>query len=208
MSACRAGPGRNPSAGELHPASTSLPVSANVESGFAADPQGAAESVRLAIETGVAGLSIEDATGDAANPLHDIDAAVVRLRAARVAIDQSGSDTLLVGRAKNLFAGRPDLADNADPASGLCAGGCGRAVCAGYSHARADCRRRRCHRAYAGQSDCWLGQRTDDGRHRGAGRAARGGFMRAVRCIADHGRFDGFADAASGADLNSLFRAP
>ena len=93
-------------------AATDLPVNADFESGFAADPQGVAESVRLAIETGVAGLSIEDATGDAANPLHDIDTAVARLRAARVAIDQSGTETLLVGRAENFFAGRPMASGN------------------------------------------------------------------------------------------------
>ena len=79
-------------------AATYLPINADFESGFAADPQGVAESVRLAIDTGVAGLSIEDSTGDAGNPLHAIDVAVARLRAARGAIDAAGGDTLLVGR--------------------------------------------------------------------------------------------------------------
>ena len=90
---------------------TELPVNADFESGYAADPQGVTESVRLAIETGVAGLSIEDSTGDAAHPLYDLDVAVARLRAARTAIDAAGGDTLLVGRAENFFAGRPDLDD-------------------------------------------------------------------------------------------------
>lgn len=88
-------------------AATDLPVNADFESGFAPDPQGVAESVRMAVETGVAGLSIEDSTGDPAHPLHAIDVAVARLRAARGAIDEAGGDTLLVGRAENFFkAGR------------------------------------------------------------------------------------------------------
>jgi 2-methylisocitrate lyase-like PEP mutase family enzyme len=57
----------------------------------------------------VAGLSIEDATGDAATPLYDLDTAVERIRAARGAIDKSGGDTLLVGRAECFLVGRPDL---------------------------------------------------------------------------------------------------
>lgn len=92
-------------------AATDLPVNADFENGFASDAQGVAESVRLAVETGVAGLSIEDSTGDATNPLFPIDVAVERLRAARRAIDAAGGDTLLVGRAENFFAGRPDLDD-------------------------------------------------------------------------------------------------
>src|SRR6185312_8293078 len=81
-------------------AATELPVNADFESGYARDPDGVAQSVRLAVETGVAGLSIEDSTGDDAKPLYDLDVAVARMRAARKAIDQSGGDTLLVGRAE------------------------------------------------------------------------------------------------------------
>lgn len=90
---------------------TDLPVNADFESGFGSDPDGVAESVKLAVDTGVAGLSIEDSTGDAAAPLFPIDVAVQRISAARRAIDQSGGDTLLVGRAENFFAGKPDLDD-------------------------------------------------------------------------------------------------
>jgi 2-methylisocitrate lyase-like PEP mutase family enzyme len=64
-------------------AATDLPVNADFEGGFAHDPAGVAESVRLAVETGVAGLSIEDSTGDKAKPLYDFDHAVARIRAAR-----------------------------------------------------------------------------------------------------------------------------
>src|SRR5438132_11246870 len=77
-------------------AATDLPVNADFESGFAADAAGVALSVRMAIETGVAGLSIEDSAGDAERPLYTIDEASERMRAARRAIDQAGGDTLLV----------------------------------------------------------------------------------------------------------------
>src|SRR5512142_787997 len=76
---------------------TDLPVNADFEAGYARDPAGVAESVRMAIDTGVAGLSIEDSTYDEAKPLRDIDDAVARMRAARVAIDESRTGTLLVG---------------------------------------------------------------------------------------------------------------
>ncbi|MEP7260184.1 MAG: isocitrate lyase/phosphoenolpyruvate mutase family protein, partial [Usitatibacter sp.] len=92
-------------------AATGLPVNADFESGFGADPQGVAESVRLAVETGVAGLSVEDSTGNSTNPLMDIDTAVARLKAARAAIDKTGGETLLVGRAENFFVGKPDIDD-------------------------------------------------------------------------------------------------
>ena len=90
-------------------AATDLPVNADFESGFAHDAAGVAQSVRLAVATGVAGLSIEDSTGDAARPLYTIDEAVERMRAARIAIDKAGGDTLLVGRAEGFLVGRPDM---------------------------------------------------------------------------------------------------
>src|SRR6266853_2144206 len=90
-------------------AATDLPVNADFESGFATDAAGVEESVRLAVETGIAGLSIEDSTGDAAKPLYELGIAVERIRAARKAIDKAGGDTLLVGRAECFLVGRPDL---------------------------------------------------------------------------------------------------
>ena len=92
-------------------AATDLPLNADFESGYATTPDGVAESVRMAVATGVSGLSIEDSTGDPQNPLRDIDTSVARLRAARAAIDKAGGDTLLVGRAENFIVGRPDLDD-------------------------------------------------------------------------------------------------
>src|SRR6266853_2649178 len=88
---------------------TDLPVNADFEHGFAPDAAGVAESVRLAVESGVAGLSIEDSTGNASQPLYDVETAVDRIRAARKAIDKAGGDTLLVGRAEGFLHGRPDL---------------------------------------------------------------------------------------------------
>ncbi|MFN7887510.1 MAG: isocitrate lyase/phosphoenolpyruvate mutase family protein, partial [Betaproteobacteria bacterium] len=90
-------------------AATDLPLNADFQNGFAHDPAGVAENMRRALDTGIAGVSIEDATGDPARPLYDLDAAVARLRAARAAIDAAGGDTVLVGRAECFLHGRPDL---------------------------------------------------------------------------------------------------
>ncbi len=90
-------------------AATRVPVNADFESGYAATAAGVAESVRLAVATGVAGLSIEDASGVAAEPLYPLDIAVERLRAARQAIDRAGTDVFLVGRSEGFIRGRPDL---------------------------------------------------------------------------------------------------
>ena len=196
---------------------TDLPVNADFENGYASDAAGVAESVRLAVETGVAGLSIEDSTGDAAKPLFDVDVAVERMRAARRAIDKAGGDTLLVGRAEGFLWGRPDLDDAILRLKA-------------YSDAGADClyapgiRTPEQIRAVVDavapkpvnllvgstseltmQAIAALGvRRVSVG---GAlARAAWGGFMRAARMLAEEGRFEGFADAASGKELNSLFR--
>ena len=85
-----------------------LPVNADFESGYADDPDGVAASVRRCVATGVAGLSIEDATGDRAHPLHDLPLAVERLAAARAAIDESGSGVLLTARAECFLVGQED----------------------------------------------------------------------------------------------------
>lgn len=87
---------------------TDLPVNADFEAGYAATAEGVAENVRRCVETGVAGLSIEDATGDPAAPLLDVGVAVERLRAARAAIDASGTGVLLTGRAECHLVGHPD----------------------------------------------------------------------------------------------------
>jgi methylisocitrate lyase len=86
-------------------------VNADFEGGFAVDPEGVSANVRLATATGVAGLSIEDSTGDPASPLFAFSLAVDRIRAARRAIDESGTDVLLTGRSEGFIVGRPDLGE-------------------------------------------------------------------------------------------------
>jgi methylisocitrate lyase len=86
-----------------------VPINADFERGFATDPDGVARNVARACDTGIAGLSIEDSTHEAAQPLFDFDVAVARVRAARRAIDDSGKGSLLTGRSEGFIAGRPDL---------------------------------------------------------------------------------------------------
>lgn len=86
-----------------------LPVNADFQGGFAADPEQVATNVGLAAATGIAGLSIEDSSGDPDDPLYDFDLAVERVRAARRAIDGSGAGVLLTGRSEGFVCGRPDI---------------------------------------------------------------------------------------------------
>jgi len=86
-----------------------IPVNADFENCFADDPDAVAANVNLAVATGVAGLSIEDSTGDADEPLYPFELAVERVRAARQAIDQSGTGVVLTGRSEGFVVGRPDL---------------------------------------------------------------------------------------------------
>ena len=86
-----------------------VPVNADFEGGFAVEPEQVGANVRLAAATGIAGLSIEDSTGDQALPLHEFDLAVDRIRAARQAIDESGTGIVLTGRSEGFVVGRPDI---------------------------------------------------------------------------------------------------
>ena len=196
---------------------TDLPVNADFESGYASDVDGVADSVGLAVETGAAGLSIEDASGRADDPLHPIAVAVARIAAARKAIDAAGGDTLLIGRAENFLVGRPDLDDTI-------------ARLRAYADAGADClyapgiRTREqigdvvaavapkpVNLLVGSVSEFSLRDIAALGVRRvsvgGAlARSAWGGFLRAARTLAEQERFDGFADAASGAELNAFFR--
>ena len=196
---------------------TDLPINADFEHGFSPDSGGLAESVRLAVETGVAGLSIEDSTGDASKPLFDFDVAIDRMRAARKAIDKAGGDTLLIGRAECFLVGQPDIAQTI-------------ARLKGYANAGADCLYAPGVRSVDDISavvaavapkpvNLLIGFNADLGmpeiaalgvRRVSVGgalaRAAWGGFMRAAKLIIEQGKFDGFADAASGNTLNTVFR--
>ena len=200
-------------------AATDLPLNADFESGYAADAAGVFESVRMAIDTGVAGLSIEDSTGDAANPLRSIEVSVERIRAARAAIDEAGGDTLLVGRAENFIVDRPDLADAILRLKA-------------YAEAGADClyapgiRTREQIAAVVAAvapkpvnlligaaSELTLQDVAAMGVRRisvgGAlARTAWAGFLQAARKLAAEGRFDGLAHATPGKELNGFFGAP
>jgi 2-methylisocitrate lyase-like PEP mutase family enzyme len=195
---------------------TDLPVNADFESGFAVDANGVGESVRLAVQAGVAGLSIEDSTGDAARPLYDLDMAVERMRAARRAIDATGGDTVLVGRAECFLAGRPDLDETITRLKA-------------YAGAGADClyapglRTREQIGAVVAAvapkpvnvligwpSELTVADIAALGARRisvgGAlARCAWGGFTRAAKLLAEQGSFEGLKDAAPGAELNALF---
>jgi 2-methylisocitrate lyase-like PEP mutase family enzyme len=90
-------------------ASVDIPVNGDFEGGFAIEPAGVAANIARAVATGIAGVSIEDSTGDSENPLFDFDLSVERIRAARQAIDRSGTRVLLTGRSEGFIVGRPDL---------------------------------------------------------------------------------------------------
>src|SRR5664280_2102475 len=90
-------------------AATDVPVNADFEGGFADDPGRMAENVTRCIATGVAGLSIEDSTGDPDRPLYDFDVALARVKAARAAIDKAGGDVVFTARTEGFIRGRPDL---------------------------------------------------------------------------------------------------
>ena len=192
-----------------------LPVNADFESGYADDPAGVAENVRLCVETGVAGLSIEDSTGDAARPLYEFDLAVARVRAARTAIDRTGGEVLLVGRTEGFIAGVPDLDEALRRLRAYAAAGADCLYAPGIRTrdqiaAVVDAVAPKPVNLLIGGA---IGLTVDDGAALGVrrisvggalARVAWGGFMRAARDLAA-GRFDAFADAASGADLNRLF---
>ena len=199
-------------------AATDVPVNADFESGFARDAAGVAESVRLAVENGVAGLSIEDSTGDQAKPLFDLDEAVQRMRAARGAIDAAGGDTLLVGRAECFLVGQPDLDETIRRLKA-------------YSDAGADClyapglrtpeqisavvaaiAPKPFNLLVGSASKLTVAEIAALGVRRvsvgGAlARSAWGGFIRSAKALAEHGSFGGFADAAPGGELNAFFQA-
>jgi 2-methylisocitrate lyase-like PEP mutase family enzyme len=194
-----------------------VPVNADFEGGFAKEPERVAVNVKSAATTGVAGLSIEDSTGDPSRPLFDFSLAVDRIRAARRAIDESGTGVLLTARSEGFIAGRPDLAETI------------RRLTA-FADAGADClyapgiRSRDDISAVVGAvapkpvnvlvwSDfTTLAELAELGVRRisvgGAlARTAWSGFLAAAQEIADHGTFQGLSRAMPGADLNGRFAA-
>jgi 2-methylisocitrate lyase-like PEP mutase family enzyme len=196
---------------------TDLPVNADLESGYGADANAVAESVRLCVATGVAGLSIEDSTRDKTNPLYEIDEAVTRIKAARAAIDGAGGDTLLVGRAECFLAGRPNLYETIKRLKA-------------YSDAGADClyapglktraqieevvqalAPKPVNVLMSSPAGFTVADLAAMGVRRisvgsALARVAWGAVMRAARELADAGRFEALAGGAPGAELNALFR--
>jgi 2-methylisocitrate lyase-like PEP mutase family enzyme len=195
---------------------TDLPINADFENGFAPDAAGVADSVRLAVESGVAGLSIEDSTGDPSRPLFELDAGVERVRAARKAIDKAGGDTLLVARAECFLVGHPDIEHTTRRLKA-------------YANAGADClyapgirtpeeiravvqgvAPRPVNLLMGWPGELTVRQIADLGVRRisvgGAlARSAWGGFTRAAKMLLEQGRFDGFAGAESGDWLDEFF---
>lgn len=200
-------------------AATDLPVNADFENGYAADAEGVGRNVRLAVDTGVAGLSIEDSTGNPAEPLFPIDVAVARLKAARGAIDAAGTGTLLVGRAENFIAGRPDLDDAIARLRAYAQAGAGCLYAPGIRTREqiaavvAAVAPKPVNLLVGTTSELSLADIAALGVRRisvgGAlARAAWAGFIQTAQAVAQ-GRFDiAFANAASGDALNGLFGPP
>ena len=194
---------------------TDLPVNADFENGYADDPAGVAEHVRLCLETGVAGVSIEDSTGRKEQPLYELEHGVERIRAAGEVTKSNGA--LLVGRAECFLVGMDDIDEVI------------RRLIA-YAEAGADCLyapgvQKRDHITaivaavapkpvnvlISAPGGLTLADAAALGVRRvsvgGAlARAAWGGFIRAAGELAQSGRFDGFADAAPHGELQDFFR--
>src|SRR3954464_15430087 len=197
-------------------AATDIPVTADFEGGYADDPAGVAKNVTRCCQTGVAGLSIEDSTGNKDKPLYDIPFAVERMKAARVAIDKAAPDVLLTGRAEGFIAGVPDLEQMITRLKAYAAAGADvlyapgiktreqiEAVCkavapkpvnflngAAFGHSVNDLAAMGVRRISVGGA---------------LARSAWGGFIRMAKEI-QQGSFAGFKDAASGVELNGFFK--
>ena len=195
--------------------SVDVPVSADFEGGFGTDPGAVGANVSTATATGVAGLSVEDSTGVAADPLFEFALSVERIAAARRAIDESTTGVLLTARSEGFIVGRPDLAETI------------RRLVA-YADAGADCLyapglRSRDHIAavvgavspkpvnvLVGSDFTTMAELAGLGVRRisvgGAlARAALTGFLEAAKEIATWGTFAHLAQALSFDDVNGLF---
>jgi 2-methylisocitrate lyase-like PEP mutase family enzyme len=192
-----------------------IPVNADFEGGFAIEPSGVAANVTAAVATGIAGISIEDSTGDAASPLFEFALSVERIKAARQAIDRSGTSVLLTARSEGFIVGRPDLNETL------------RRLTA-YAEAGAECLYAPGLRSLAdikavvdaaaptpvnvlmGADFATVPQLAALGVRRisvgGAlARTAWTGFLQSAREIAEQGTFTGLARAISFADINKSF---
>jgi 2-methylisocitrate lyase-like PEP mutase family enzyme len=210
----------------LMAAATDLPLNADFENGFAADAAGVGESVRLAVGTGIAGVSIEDSIAArdlGANPgafggekLFPIEVAVERMRAARRAIDAAGADVMLIGRAECFLVGLPDIEMTVTRLKAYADAGADCLYAPGIrtaEHIRTVVQAvhpKPVNLLVGAPSELSLAQIAELGVRRvsvgGAlARTAWGGFMKAARNLAEQGSFDGFAGAAAHQTLNALF---
>jgi 2-methylisocitrate lyase-like PEP mutase family enzyme len=199
-------------------AATSLPVNADFQNGFADEPEGVAESVRLCVATGVAGLSIEDSTGRSDQPLYDFDLAVERIKASRAAIDASSVPVVLTARCEAHLVGHPDpLRTSIDRLVAFAEAGADCLYAPGVTEpdeiaqiVKAVAPKPINVLAFAKNCRLTAKQLEDLGVRRisvgsSLARAAWGGLIRAAEEIQASGSFESFGDAAT-FDLNSLFR--
>ena len=194
---------------------TDVPVNADFENGFADDPDGVAANVKLCVETGVAGLSIEDATGDDAYPLYDFDVALARVRAARKAIDAVGGDVVFTARTEGFIRNRPDLDETIRRLKAFADAG---ADCLYSPGIKTREQIEATVKAVAPKPVNFLNSgafTVSDLAAMGVRRISVGGtlarvamhaFIKSAREIAEQGKFDSFAGVISNAELNKFFR--
>lgn len=194
-------------------AATPLPVNADLENCFAHEPAGVAETIRLAGATGLAGASIEDATGDAAKPLYDFDLAVERVRAGVAANRALPVPMLITARAENFLNGRKDLADTIKRLQAFEAAGAdvlyapGLATLADIRAVTSAVKRPVNVLMGSWNPDLTLAELEAAGAKRisvggGLARAAYGEFLRAARAIKDSGVFTYVKNAPSTPEIN------
>jgi len=198
-------------------AAADVPLNADFEGGYADAPEGVAESVRLCIETGVAGLSIEDSTSDPAIPLYDFELALSRVRAARAAIDAAGGDVVFTARSEGFIRGRPDLDETVRRLKAFAAAG---ADCLYAPGIKTREEIAAVVKAVAPKPVNFLmsiatNLTVKDLAGLGVRRISLGGTLarvawtaviRAARDIAENGKFDSLAGTIANAELNGFFR--
>jgi len=199
-------------------AAVELPVNADFESGYAHDPEKVAENVRLCVATGVAGLSIEDATGDPRNPLYELPLAVDRIKAARRAIDTSNSGVLLTARAECYLVGHPDPLNESIRRLQAYAEAGADVLYAPGQRDREDIKAivqavipKPVNVLMSSHTGLNVADLAEMGVRRisvgsSLARAAWTGFIRAAKLIAGEGSFAGFDGSVPFAELNSFFR--
>jgi methylisocitrate lyase len=192
-----------------------VPVNADFEGGFAVEPDSVGANVMAAATTGVAGLSIEDSTGNKTDPLFEFALSVDRVRAARYAIDRTESGVLLTARSEGFIVGRPDLKETIRRLTAYAEAGADCLYAPGLSdiddiRAVVSAVAPKPVNVLVGSDFTSVAQMAEAGVRRistgGAlARAAWGGFLKAARQLAVEGTFGGFADAASWDEIEGAF---